>query len=112
MAKKQKRPGPAAVIGGMVAGFDQQVFRTTPPPHELVHHARPDDPVPTKDGGLLIVGIPGLDIPGAAPRPSAAASPMVPGSAPLPAPGEPTPPRAPGDDPPQAEPSSAPEARR
>ena len=64
MAKKAKRPGPAAVIGGMVAGFDQQVFRTTPPPHELVHHARPDDPVPTKDGGLLVVGIPGLATPG------------------------------------------------
>jgi hypothetical protein len=62
-AKKPKRPGPAAVLGGMIAGFDQQVFRTTPPPHELVHHARPDDPVPTKDGGLLHIGIPGISVP-------------------------------------------------
>ncbi len=65
MARKQKRPGPAAVLGGIIAGFDQQVFRTTPPPHELVHHARPDDPVPTKDGGLLHIGIPGISFPDA-----------------------------------------------
>jgi hypothetical protein len=62
MAKKSKRPGPAAVLGGMVAGFDQQVFRTTPPAHELVHHARPDDPVPAKDGGMLVIGIPGISV--------------------------------------------------
>ena len=62
MTKRQKKPGPAAVLGGIIAGFDQQVFRTTPPPHELVHHARPDDPVPTKDGGLLRIGLPGMPL--------------------------------------------------
>jgi hypothetical protein len=72
MAKKAKKAGPGAVIGGMLAGFDQQVFRTTPPAHELVHHARPDDPVPTKDGGLLVIGMPDLSIPvrGGEPEPA------------------------------------------
>lgn len=107
MGKKAKRPGPAAVIGGMVAGFDQQVFRTTPPPHELVHHARPDDPVPTKDGGLLIVDIPGLTIPGAAPAPPEVPAPAPPEApAPLSSSAADGPPRA------QAEASPAPEARR
>ncbi len=41
-------------IGGALVGLDQQVFRTLPPAQELVHHARPDDPVPTGDGGLLV----------------------------------------------------------
>jgi hypothetical protein len=89
MAKKQKGPGPAAVLGGMIAGFDQQVFRTTPPPHELVHHARPDDPVPTKDGGLLHVGIPVVPVRDAAHEAGAADE---------------------GEEP-QAEASSAPDAR-
>jgi hypothetical protein len=58
MSKKGTRPGVGAVIGGMVAGFDQQIFRSTPPAQEMVHHARPDDPVPTADGGRMIIGIP------------------------------------------------------
>ncbi len=41
-------------IGGILVGFDQQVFKAVPPGHELVHHARPDAPVPTKDGGLVV----------------------------------------------------------
>jgi hypothetical protein len=45
-------------IGGVLFGFEQQVFRNQPPPHELVHHARPDDPVPAADGGLLSIELP------------------------------------------------------
>jgi hypothetical protein len=42
MTKRKKRGGgPTAAIGGMLAGFDHQIFRTTPPPHELVLKARP-----------------------------------------------------------------------
>jgi hypothetical protein len=41
-------------IGGILVGFDQQVFKAVPPAYELVHHARPDAPVPTKDGGLVV----------------------------------------------------------
>ena len=45
--KHRKRKQPLGQsIGGVLFGFEQQVFRNQPPPHELVHHARPDDPVP------------------------------------------------------------------
>jgi hypothetical protein len=45
-------------IGGVLFGFEQQVWRNQPPPHELVHHARPDDPVPADDGGFLTLELP------------------------------------------------------
>ena len=45
-------------IGGVLFGFEQQVWRNVPPPHELVHHARPDDPVPAGDGGFMTLEIP------------------------------------------------------
>ena len=52
---RKKRPALGATIGGILVGFDQQVFKTVPPAVESVHHARPDAPVPTKDGGLLVM---------------------------------------------------------
>lgn len=39
--RKKSSGGPSAAIGGMLAGFDHQIFRTTPPPHELVLKASP-----------------------------------------------------------------------
>lgn len=48
-------------IGGVLFGFEQQVLRTMPPPQELVHHARPDAPLPAADGSLIHVGLPGLE---------------------------------------------------
>ena len=45
-------------IGGVLFGFEQQVFRNVPPPHELVHKARPDAPVPSGDGGFLTFELP------------------------------------------------------
>ena len=45
-------------IGGVLFGFEQQVLRTTPPAQELVHHARPDDPVPAGDGSLVTIRLP------------------------------------------------------
>jgi hypothetical protein len=39
--RRRSGGGPTAAIGGMLAGFDHQIFRTTPPPHELVLKARP-----------------------------------------------------------------------
>lgn len=42
-----------------MAGIDGQIFRSTPPPHELVHHARHDGAVVTKEG--LVIDIPPLD---------------------------------------------------
>ncbi len=48
----------AQSIGGVLFGFEQQVWRNIPPPHELVHHARPDDPLPAGDGGLMTLEMP------------------------------------------------------
>lgn len=48
----------AQSIGGVLFGFEQQVWRNIPPPHELVHHARPDDPLPAGDGGFMTLGMP------------------------------------------------------
>ena len=57
MPKKKQPLGQS--IGGVLFGFEQQIFRNQPPPHELVHHARPDDPVPAGDGGFLTIEMPG-----------------------------------------------------
>ena len=55
MAKRSKRQSGAQTIGGMLAGFDGQVFRTTPPPHELVRKGDRLPSIPAGDGGTLIV---------------------------------------------------------
>jgi aldose 1-epimerase len=52
----RKRPSTGQVIGGIVAGFDQQVFRTTPPAQELVAKGERLAPVPAEGGGTLTVG--------------------------------------------------------
>ena len=51
----KKRHSVGTTIGGILVGFEQQVFRTLPPAQEVVHRARPDAPIPTKDGGLLVM---------------------------------------------------------
>jgi hypothetical protein len=56
--KKGGRPA-GETIGGILAGFDQQVFRTTPPPHELVKQGDRLPSVPSSDGGRLTIGLPG-----------------------------------------------------
>lgn len=45
-------------IGGVLFGFEQQVWRTAPPPEELVRHARPDAPIPAADGTLVTISMP------------------------------------------------------
>ncbi len=57
MTKRRKQPL-GQTIGGVLFGFEQQVLRTMPPPHELVHHARPDDPLPAGDGGFVTIELP------------------------------------------------------
>jgi hypothetical protein len=57
MTKPKKQPLGQS-IGGVLFGFEQQIFRNQPPPHELVHHARPGDPVPTGDGGFVTIDLP------------------------------------------------------
>ena len=61
MAKRTKRQSGAQTIGGMLAGFDGQVFRTTPPPHELVRKGDRLPAIPAGDGGTLIVDLPDDD---------------------------------------------------
>lgn len=99
---KAKRKTPLGQsIGGVLFGFEQQVWRTMPPPHELVHHARPDAPVPAGDGGFLMIELPGSDPDDAAPAPDdAVPAPDDAAGSPAPAgvegvavgPGRPTPP--------------------
>lgn len=52
--RKKAAVGPTAAIGGMLAGFDHQIFRTTPPPHELVLRARPVRGISGEPGALEI----------------------------------------------------------
>ena len=58
VAKRRKSPSGAQTIGGILAGFDGQVFRTTPPPHELVRKGDRLPSIPAGDGGTLIVELP------------------------------------------------------
>jgi effector-binding domain-containing protein len=53
-----KKPPLGQTIGGVLFGFEQQVFRNQPPPHELVHHARPDSAVAADDGSRLTIVLP------------------------------------------------------
>lgn len=58
-------------MGAILAGFDQQVWRTTPPAQELVAKGKRLAPVPAEGGGTLTVGFdddagaPTIDDPGA-----------------------------------------------
>ena len=54
MARKRQTTG--QTIGAIIAGFDQQVFRTTPPAHELVAKGKRLASVPADGGGTLTVG--------------------------------------------------------
>lgn len=57
MAKK--RPSVGQTIGGIVAGIDQQIFRTNPPANELVAKGAPIRPVAAAGGGTITIGMPG-----------------------------------------------------
>ena len=60
MAKK-KEQSVGRSIGGILVGFDQQIFRTTPPTNELVAKGDPLAPVAAAGGGTMRVGLPGDD---------------------------------------------------
>jgi hypothetical protein len=57
MAKRKGRPI-GQTIGGIVVGFDQQVFKTTRPIPELIESAKPIPPVASSDGGTLDIDVP------------------------------------------------------
>ena len=55
---KRKRRSIGDTMGGMIVGFDYQVFRATKPPSELVESAKPIAPVPASGGGKLSIELP------------------------------------------------------
>ena len=55
---RKKRQSVSQTVGGVLFGFEQQVLRNQPPPEELVHQARPDNPVPAGDGSFLTLELP------------------------------------------------------
>jgi aldose 1-epimerase len=55
---KKKGSGLGPTIGGILVGFDQQVFRTTPPVNELVAKGAPLPSAAAAGGGRLTVGLP------------------------------------------------------
>ena len=57
MAKK-KGQSVGQSIGGIIVGFDQQIFRTTPPVNELVAKGAPLRATAAAGGGTLTVGLP------------------------------------------------------
>jgi hypothetical protein len=56
--RRKRKTSVAQTMGGVLFGFEQQVWRTAPPPQELVHHARPDAAVPAGDGTLVTIELP------------------------------------------------------
>jgi hypothetical protein len=81
MTKPRKKRPLGQTIGGVLFGFEQQVLRTMPPAQEMVHHARPDDPLPAGDGGLVTIGMPADKEPALPSAPSVRVG-VGPGSAP------------------------------
>ena len=55
----KKRLSVGQTIGGIVAGIEQQIFRTTPPAQELVAKGTPLRAVAAAGGGTVTVGLPG-----------------------------------------------------
>jgi hypothetical protein len=81
MSTQKKKQPLAQSIGGVLFGFEQQIFRNQPPPHELVHQARPDNPVPAGDGTLITIQLPDdSTADGGAPDPVAGDVPGPPGT--------------------------------
>jgi hypothetical protein len=66
---RRRRSTGAEAIGGVIAGFDYQVFRATKPPAEMVEAARPVRGLTGEDGPRLTIDFPD-DAPPAEPGPS------------------------------------------
>jgi hypothetical protein len=57
--KRRKGARPVGeTIGGIIVGFDQQIMRTLPPPHELVLKGAPVRGLAADDGGSLEITFP------------------------------------------------------
>ena len=56
MSAKRKKGGLSGeTLGGMLVGFDQQIMRTLPPPHELVQKGSPVRGLSGEGDDLIIV---------------------------------------------------------
>ena len=56
--KRKKRRPVGETIGGIIVGFDQQIFRTTPPVQELIAKGQPVRTLTGQDGSDLEVVFP------------------------------------------------------
>ncbi len=56
--KRRKGRPVGETIGGIIVGFDQQIMRTLPPPHELVLKGAPVRGLTAADGGALEITFP------------------------------------------------------
>src|SRR6267154_5838029 len=56
---KKKGQSVGRSIGGILVGFDQQIFRTTPPTNELIAKGDRLAPVAAWGGGTMRVAMPG-----------------------------------------------------
>ena len=56
--RQRKGSGLGPTIGGILVGFDHEILRTTPPPHELVKRGAPVRRVAGQDGSDLLIGLP------------------------------------------------------
>ena len=59
--KRKKGRTTGGTIGAIIVGFDQQIFRTTPPVEELIAKAKPVRGLSGQDGGELHVVFPDED---------------------------------------------------
>jgi hypothetical protein len=59
--KRKKRRPVGETIGGIIVGFDQQIFRTTPPVQELIVKGQPVRGLSGEDGSDLQVVFPADD---------------------------------------------------
>ena len=61
MSEQRKKKGESVgqTIGGILVGFDQQIFRSTPPVNEMVAKGDRLAPVAASGGGTMRVGLPG-----------------------------------------------------
>jgi aldose 1-epimerase len=59
---KKKGQSVGQSIGGIIVGFDQQIFRTTPPVNELVAKGTPLRASAASGGGTLTIGVPDPEV--------------------------------------------------
>jgi len=59
--RRGRSPGLASTVGGILVGFDYQVFRATKPPAELVEAAKPVRGLSGEGGELVDIDAPPVE---------------------------------------------------